>query len=74
MATMMNQKSIPADPSRTLKVIGAGYSRTGTVSFAMALQTLLKGPVCHSGTAGLVREECEILFFWPNVPYQSLQK
>ncbi|RDW92312.1 hypothetical protein BP5796_01706 [Coleophoma crateriformis] len=47
----------PPDPKRTLQVIGAGYSRTATVSFTLALEKLLKGPVCHTGSASLVREE-----------------
>jgi len=51
--------SIPTDKSRELRVIGAGFSRTGTVSFAMALERLLGGPVMHSGTACLMREECK---------------
>ncbi len=54
---MGQQPSIPTDLSRELQVIGAGFSRTGTVSFALALEKLLKGPVCHSGTAILLREE-----------------
>lgn len=44
------RNAIPADPTKTLKVIAAGYDRTGTVSFSMAMQILLKGPVCHSGS------------------------
>jgi hypothetical protein len=54
---MGQQPSIPTDLSRSLRVIGAGYSRTGTVSFALALEKLLKGPVCHSGSSVLLREE-----------------
>lgn len=54
---MGQSPSIPTDMSRDLRVIGAGFSRTGTVSFAMALEILLQGPVCHSGTAILMREE-----------------
>ncbi|RYO99927.1 hypothetical protein DL764_006668 [Monosporascus ibericus] len=42
--------SVPTDPSRRLQVIGAGYSRTGTVSMQMALTKLLDGPVIHGGT------------------------
>jgi len=42
--------SIPSDPSRSLKVIGAGYSRTGTLSMALALEKLLDGPVMHGGS------------------------
>ena len=48
---------IPTDPSKSIKVIGAGQSRTGSVSFSMALEKLLRGPVCHSGSACLLREE-----------------
>ncbi|PBP15841.1 hypothetical protein BUE80_DR013433 [Diplocarpon rosae] len=54
---MGQQASIPTDLSREVQVIGAGFSRTGTVSFALALERLLQGPVCHSGTAILLREE-----------------
>ncbi|KAG7409445.1 hypothetical protein Forpe1208_v010883 [Fusarium oxysporum f. sp. rapae] len=39
--------SVPTDRTRRLKVIGAGYSRTGTLSMAMALEELLCGPVMH---------------------------
>lgn len=49
--------SVPHDKSRTLQVIGAGYSRTGTVSMSMALETLLDGPVMHGGTQLLGRED-----------------
>jgi len=49
--------SIPTDPSRTVQVIGAGFSRTGTVSMQMALEILLKGPVLHGGTQIIARED-----------------
>lgn len=49
--------SVPTDRSRTLKVIGAGYSRTGTVSMAMALEKILEGPVMHGGTQLFGRED-----------------
>lgn len=42
--------SVPTDPSRTVQVIGAGYSRTGTSSMQIALSKLLNGPVIHGGT------------------------
>ncbi|RYP69181.1 hypothetical protein DL769_005349 [Monosporascus sp. CRB-8-3] len=42
--------SVPTDPSRRVEVIGAGYSRTGTVSMQMALTKLLNGPIIHGGT------------------------
>lgn len=47
----------PTDRSQRLRVIGAGYSRTGTMSFTLALQILLQGPVLHSGSACVMREE-----------------
>lgn len=37
--------SKPGDPSRPLEVIGAGFSRTGTMSMQLALEELLQGPV-----------------------------
>lgn len=37
--------SKPDDPSRPLEVIGAGFSRTGTMSMQLALEELLRGPV-----------------------------
>ncbi|KAH7397497.1 hypothetical protein BKA64DRAFT_672001 [Cadophora sp. MPI-SDFR-AT-0126] len=57
---MGQQPSIPTDLTREVQVIGAGFSRTGTVSFALAVEKLLKGPVCHSGTAILRREEAYV--------------
>lgn len=49
--------SVPTDKTRTLQVIGAGYSRTGTLSMALALETLLDGPVMHGGSQLLGRED-----------------
>ncbi|KAF4853390.1 hypothetical protein CGCSCA4_v002211 [Colletotrichum siamense] len=49
--------SVPTDPSRRIQVIGAGYSRTGTVSLQLALEKLLDGPVMHGGTQVLHRED-----------------
>ncbi|KAF5025501.1 hypothetical protein F66182_2406 [Fusarium sp. NRRL 66182] len=49
--------SVPQDRTRSLKVIGAGYSRTGTLSMAMALEELLDGPVMHGGSQLLGRED-----------------
>ncbi|CAO2653459.1 Nn.00g028700.m01.CDS01 [Neocucurbitaria sp. VM-36] len=52
--------SVPHDRTRTLRVIGAGYSRTGTVSMAMALEKLLDGPVMHGGSQLLGREDAYV--------------
>jgi hypothetical protein len=49
--------SVPTDPSRKLQVIGAGYSRTGTLTMALALEQLLEGPVMHGGSQLLNRED-----------------
>lgn len=49
--------SVPTDPQRSLQVIGAGYSRTGTLSMALALEKLLDGPVMHGGSQLLGRED-----------------
>ncbi|KAL1877914.1 hypothetical protein Daus18300_002267 [Diaporthe australafricana] len=46
-----------SDPDCTLQVIGAGFSRTGTVTMALALERLLEGPVCHGGTQMHLLEE-----------------
>ncbi|KAL2070028.1 hypothetical protein VTL71DRAFT_14708 [Oculimacula yallundae] len=75
---MGQQASIPTDLSREVQVIGAGFSRTGTVSFALALEKLLKGPVCHSGTAILRREESYVQKWIriqdPSTSEQEIQK
>ncbi|PGH18580.1 hypothetical protein AJ79_00359 [Helicocarpus griseus UAMH5409] len=49
--------SVPADPSRRVQVISAGYSRTGTVSMSLALGKLLDGPALHGGTQLMERED-----------------
>ncbi|KAK7946173.1 uncharacterized protein PG986_010494 [Apiospora aurea] len=49
--------SKPGDPSRGLEVIGAGFSRTGTVSTQLALEEILDGPVLHGGTHMVSRED-----------------
>lgn len=54
--------SVPSDPNAKLKVIGAGYSRTGTLSMALALEKLLQGPVMHGGSQFLGREDGIIIF------------
>jgi len=46
---MGNKASVP-QPGARLKVIGAGYARTGTASLSEALSILLDGPVYHGGT------------------------
>lgn len=53
----LDDQNRPKDKNRSLRVIGAGFSRTGTLSFTMAIERLLNGPVCHGGTACLNREE-----------------
>jgi hypothetical protein len=56
-AAYLDGQNRPKDTRLPLLVIGAGLSRTGTLSFTMALETLLKGPVCHGALACLSREE-----------------
>lgn len=51
--------SLPTDKSRRLEVIDAGFSRTGTLSYTYALEILLDGPVHHTATQLLNREDCE---------------
>ncbi len=57
---MGQHTSRPPDPSKQIQVIGAGMSRTGTVSFGLALERLLDGPVYHGGEALVIREERHI--------------
>jgi hypothetical protein len=54
--TIERQQHKPSDLSRSIQVVAAGYSRTGTVSLCRALEILLHGQVCHSGSAVLLRE------------------
>lgn len=56
---MGNVASQP-EPGKTMKVIGAGLSRTGTTSFGHALSHLLDGPVHHGGTQMLGSPEAHI--------------
>jgi hypothetical protein len=55
----LDDQNRPKEKFRPLLVIGAGFSTTGTLSFTMALEILLKGPVCHGGSATVNREEGE---------------
>ncbi|KAK2594829.1 hypothetical protein QQS21_007457 [Conoideocrella luteorostrata] len=48
---------VPTDLSKSLRVIGAGYPRTGTSSLTLALEILFEAPVMHSGSSCLEREE-----------------
>ncbi|KAK9779754.1 hypothetical protein SCAR479_03361 [Seiridium cardinale] len=49
--------SIPRDPSRKLEIIDMGYSRTATMSFSMAFETILHGPSMHGGTQMFNRDD-----------------
>lgn len=60
--------SKPGDPARQLEVIGAGYSRTGTVTMQLALEKILDGPVIHGGTHILARGDGECRFAIPEMP------
>ncbi|TVY81029.1 hypothetical protein LSUE1_G005787 [Lachnellula suecica] len=68
------QSKAPTDLSKSLKVIGAGMSRTATVSFTLALSRLLDGPVCHSGSASLLREEGSVCFLIPRISPDFVKK
>jgi hypothetical protein len=48
---------IPKDLVKTIQVISADFPKTDITSFANALEKLLGGPVCHGGSALLMREE-----------------
>ncbi|KJZ71270.1 hypothetical protein HIM_09343 [Hirsutella minnesotensis 3608] len=52
--------SVPTDPSRTVEVIAAGFSRTGTSSMSIALARLLDGPFMHGGSQVLGREDAYV--------------
>lgn len=58
--------SVPTDRTRKIQVIGAGFSRTGTVSMSLALEKLLDGPVMHGGTQIFGREDA-YLRLWHRV-------
>ncbi|KAL7941902.1 hypothetical protein V8C42DRAFT_360590 [Trichoderma barbatum] len=49
--------SVPVDRKRKLEATGAGFSRTGTLSYAYALKRLLDGPVHHTATQLFNQEE-----------------
>ncbi|KAL5095546.1 hypothetical protein Trisim1_000317 [Trichoderma cf. simile WF8] len=49
--------SKPVDRSRRVKVIGAGYPRTGTTTLVLACEKLLNGQGLHGGSHGLARED-----------------
>jgi hypothetical protein len=56
----MGQTASQPEKGRTLKVIGAGLSRTGTTSFGAACSILLDGPCHHGGTQTLNSSESHI--------------
>ena len=56
----MGQKASKPSPNVRLRVIGAGLSRTGTLSFTRALEILLEGPVYHGGTQLFMSDESVI--------------
>jgi hypothetical protein len=53
----MGQAPSTPDPSRTLEVINAGFSRTGSETLAHALAKLLDGPVAHGAELCLGRTD-----------------
>ncbi|KAK5449359.1 hypothetical protein LTS15_008902 [Exophiala xenobiotica] len=56
----MGQTASQPAPDRSLRVIGAGLSRTGTTSFGAACSYLLDGPCYHGGTQMLNSPESHI--------------
>ena len=48
---------VAGDTTQSLKVIGAGFPRTGTVTMQLAREKLLDGPVMHGGTHILSRDD-----------------
>ena len=56
----MGQTASQPETGKTLKVIGAGLSRTGTTSFGAACSHLLDGPCYHGGTQMLNSPESHI--------------
>jgi hypothetical protein len=66
------EPSKPTDKSKSIQVIGAGYSRTGTLSMTLALQKLLDGPVMHGGSQFLGREDGAYSIFSHKIPSQMV--
>ncbi|KAJ9616455.1 hypothetical protein H2200_000173 [Cladophialophora chaetospira] len=56
----MGQTASQPESGKTLRVIGAGLSRTGTTSFGAACSYLLDGPCYHGGTQILNSPESHI--------------
>ncbi|KAE8440934.1 hypothetical protein EG329_006173 [Mollisiaceae sp. DMI_Dod_QoI] len=57
----------PSDLTRHIEVIGAGFSRTATVSFTLALQILLKGPATsHAQILPAICFQGELAEAYPN--------
>jgi hypothetical protein len=54
------------DPSRSVEVISAGISRTGTESMTLALEKLLNGPVSHGGIQSIHRTDGTFLAIYVN--------
>ncbi|KAG9783050.1 hypothetical protein KCU88_g3151, partial [Aureobasidium melanogenum] len=70
----MGQTASQPVPDKTLKVIGAGLSRTGTTSFGAACSYLLDGPCYHGGTQLLRSPESHInrwIDIFKHTPVQS---
>jgi hypothetical protein len=57
---MSSVPSNPSDHNRSVGVICAAYSGTGTLSVAAALERLLDGPVMHGGSQLLGREDAYV--------------
>ncbi|KJZ72076.1 hypothetical protein HIM_08531 [Hirsutella minnesotensis 3608] len=64
---MGSAPSVPTDKSRKLQVIGAGASRTGTLSLSLALERLLDGPVMHGGTQIIGREDAYVRLMYETI-------
>jgi hypothetical protein len=62
----MGYSASKPDPNVNLQVIGCGMSRTGTASFAAALEILLGGPVYHGGSQ-LVGAGAKHQLAWINI-------
>ena len=62
----------PKDKSRTVRVISSGYSHTGSLSFALAIQIFLKGPMCHGGSVSLAREERKFISYSTKISPTSI--